>query len=113
MNRKLKQILKNQTDIVKKMFPEVYIEVKMYGYETFICIDSLEISNKEEYKSLIVSFIKENDSNGFLEVFWGVNSSLTKDDLMLLEKNKKNPPLKGAKAAPRSKKLMVNSRVNT
>ena len=103
MNQKLKQTLKNQTDIIKDMFPDVYIEVKMHGDEIFICIDSQEISNKKEYESLIVSFIKENDRNGFLEVFWGVNSSLTKDDLMLLEKNKKRHPFKGAKATPSAK----------
>jgi len=85
MNKKYKQLIKKHIDIIKSMYPEVYIEVEMDGDEIFISIDSLEISNEVEYEALINNFIEEYDRKGFANIFWGVNSSLTNDDLHLLK----------------------------
>ena len=91
MNQKLAQMIKKHIGIIKEMYPEVYIEVKMIYDDILIGIDSLEISNKKEYESLMYSFIKEYDKKGFFYVYWGVNSSLTKDNLLLLENPVKKP----------------------
>jgi len=84
MNKKLKQLLKKHVDTIKSIY-EVYIEVKMVGDDILIGIDSLEISNREEYEDLIYTFIKEYHRRGFANIFWGVDSTLTKDELHLLE----------------------------
>jgi len=85
MNKKYKQLIKKHVDTIKSVYPDVYIEVEMDGDEIFIGISSLEISEKMEYETLLDDFIKEYHRKGFVNIFWGVNSSLTGDDLHLLE----------------------------
>ena len=91
MNKKYKQTIKKHVNLIKSMYPELYIEVIKDWDEIFISIDSQDISNREEYVDLIYSFIKEYHRKGLANVFWGVNSSLTKDDLHLLEDDVKTP----------------------
>ena len=85
MNKKLKRLIKKHVDIVKSMYPEVYILVEIDGVEIFVSIDSHEISDEERYEFLMYDFIKEYESKGYLNIFWGVNENLTCDDLSLLE----------------------------
>ena len=85
MNKKLKRLIKKHVDTVKSMYPEVYIEVEEDGDEIFVCIDSLDISNEVEYEALIIGFIREYHSKGFGAIYWGVNSTLTCDNLVILE----------------------------
>jgi len=85
MNRKLKEMIKNHITTVKYMYPEVYIEVRMVYDDILIGINSHEISDQEEYIDLIYNFTKEYESHGFYNVFWGVNSSLTGDNLMMFK----------------------------
>ena len=91
MNKKFKQVLKKHIDIIKSKYPVVYIEVEMDGNEIFIGISSLDISNEVEYKALLRGFIKEYHEKGLGNIFWGVDSSLTKDNLLLLEDDVKTP----------------------
>ena len=76
---------------MKSMYPEIYIAVRMDGDEIFISISSLEISNRKEYEDLLYNFIKEYHKKGFFNIFWGVKSSLTNDNLHLLEDSVKTP----------------------
>ena len=85
MNRKLKEIIKNHIATVKEMYPELYIEVRMHGNEILISVSSLEISDEAEYEALICDFYEEYDRKILGNIFWGVDLSLTKDDLHLLE----------------------------
>jgi hypothetical protein len=85
MNKKYKKLIKKHVGIIKSRYPELYIEVEMDGDEIFISISSLEISNEVEYETLINDFIDGYDRKGFCNIFWGVDSSLTKDNLHLLE----------------------------
>jgi len=91
MNRKLKEMIKNHITIVKGMYPELYIEVDTHYDDILICIDSQEISNEEEYEDLMYNFTKEYESHGFYNVYWGVNSSLTCDNLMMFKNLIKAP----------------------
>jgi len=85
MNRKLKEMIKNHIITVKSLYPEVYIEVDMHYDEIFIRIDSQDISNEEEYEKLMLEFMDEYDNLGFYGVYWGVNSSLKSDNLMMFK----------------------------
>jgi len=85
MYKKYKQVLKKHVDIIKSTYPEVYIEVRMDWDEIFVCISSLEISDEAEYEDLIYNFIKEYHRKGLGNIFWGVDISLTKDNLHLIE----------------------------
>jgi len=89
MTKKVKQLLKKHVNIVKKMYPELYIEADMIGYDILVYIDSLDISNEERYKDLMYDFIKEYHRKGYFDIYWGVRSSLTCDDLSLLEDSDK------------------------
>ena len=89
MNKKYKQILKKHVNIIKSVYPEVYIEIEMDGDEIFIGIDSQDISNEEKYETLISDFYEEYDTKGFANIFWGVDSSLDNDNLHLLEDHAK------------------------
>ncbi|MCL1865562.1 MAG: hypothetical protein FWF73_07105 [Spirochaetes bacterium] len=91
MNKKLKQLIIKHINIVKSMYPEVYIEVDMIGDDILVGIDSLDISDEERYEDLMVNFIREYHSKGFLNVYWGVNDTLTCDNLSLLENSDKIP----------------------
>ena len=85
MNKKYKQVLKKHIDIIKSMYPELYVAVRMHGDEIFVRISSLEISDEAEYEALICDFYEEYDRKILGNIFWGVDLSLTKDDLHLLE----------------------------
>jgi len=91
MNKKIKQLLKKHVAIVKSMYPEIYIEVTMTYENILIGIDSLDISNEERYVDLLYTFAKEYERKGFADIYWGVNSSLTNDDLAMLEDSVKTP----------------------
>ena len=91
MNKKYKQVLRKHVDIIKSVYPELYIAVIVDGDEIFISIDSQDISNEVKYEALICDFYEEYDSKGLGNIFWGVNSSLTSDNLHLLEDNVKAP----------------------
>jgi hypothetical protein len=85
MNKKVKKLLKKHVNIVKKMYPELYIKVIEIGDDTLVSIDSLDIADEEKYEDLVYDFIKEYDRKGYGNIFWGVDSSLTCDNLVLLE----------------------------
>jgi hypothetical protein len=85
MTKKLKRLLKKHVDIVKSMYPELCIEVGMVIDDILIGISSQNISNEKKYKDLILTFIREYHSKGYYDVYWGVNSTLTCDNLVLLE----------------------------
>ena len=89
MNKKYKQIIKKHVDTIKSMYPELYIEVEKDWNEIFISVSSLEISEEAEYEALICDFYEYYDNNGLGNIFWGVDSSLTKDNLHLLEDHAK------------------------
>ncbi|MCL1865274.1 MAG: hypothetical protein FWF73_05625 [Spirochaetes bacterium] len=91
MTKKVKQQLKKHINIVKKLYPQLYIEVKMIGDNILVSIDSLDISNEAEYKAVILNFIKENDRRGYFDIYWGVNDTLTCDELSLLEDSDEIP----------------------
>ena len=85
MNKRLKQLIKKHVNIVKKMYPELYIKVKMVEDDILVSIDSLDISNEEKYEDLMSDFIEEYDGKGYFNIYWGVNDTLTCDDLSMLE----------------------------
>jgi len=85
MTKKVKQLLKKHINIVKKMYPELYVEVDMVGEDILVSIDSLDISDEEKYEDLIYDFIKEYQRKGYFDIYWGVNDNLTCDNLSLLE----------------------------
>jgi len=89
MNKKYKQVLKKHVGIIKSTYPEVYVEVEEDWDEIFVRISSLEISDEAEYEGLIYTFIKEYHRKGLGNIFWGVDISLTKDNLHLIEDNVK------------------------
>ena len=91
MKRELKHLLKKHIDIVKKLYPEVYIEVEMIGDDILVSIDSHEISDRDDYINLMYSFTKEYDSKGYFDVYWGVDSALTQDNLTFFENLNKKP----------------------
>ena len=91
MNKKLKRLIKKHVDIVKSMYPELYIEVDMVLDDILVSINSQAISNEERYEDLIYDFFMEYESKGYFDVYWGVNSSLTCDNLALLEDFVKAP----------------------
>ena len=85
MNKRIKQLIKKHINIVKKMYPKLFIDVKMIGENILVGIDSQAISNEVEYEALILEFIKEYDRKGYCDIYWGVSSYLTCDNLTLLE----------------------------
>ena len=91
MNKKYKQVLKKHINIIKSTYPELYIGVKMIYDDILVNINSLEISDSEEYEDLIYNFTKEYEKKGIFNIFWGVNISLTNDNLHLLEDEVKTP----------------------
>ena len=97
MNKRLKQLIKKHIKIVKTIYPELYVEVEIFGDDIFVCIHSLDISNEEKYEDLMCDFIEEYDSKGYFDVYWGVNSSLTCDDLTMLEDFDKIPGRENSK----------------
>ena len=97
MTKKVKQLLKKHVNMVKKMYPELYIAVKMVGEDILVGINSLATSNEAEYKALILSFIREYDRKGYFDIYWGVASYLTCDKLGLLEDFDKIPAAENIK----------------
>jgi len=97
MTKKVKQLLKKHINIVKEMYPELYIAVEMIGYDILVYIDSLDISNEERYEDLMYDFTKEYDKRGYFDLYWGVDSSLTCDELSLLEDSDKIPEKENSK----------------
>ena len=91
MNKRLKQMIKKHVNIVKSMYPELYIEVDMVLDDILVSINSLEISDEEKYEDLIDNFSREYESKGYFDVYWGVASYLTCDNLSLLEDEVKAP----------------------
>ncbi|MCL1864215.1 MAG: hypothetical protein FWF73_00190 [Spirochaetes bacterium] len=91
MTKKVKQQLKKHINIVKKLYPQFYIEVDMIGGDILVSVNSLDIANEAEYEAVILNFIKENDSKGYFDIYWGVDSNLTCDELSLLEDSDKIP----------------------
>ena len=91
MTKKVKQLLKKHINTVKNMYPELYIDVDMVGEDILVAIDSLDISNEERYKKLMSDFIKEYFSKGYFDIYWGVDSNLTCDNVSLLEDIDKIP----------------------
>jgi len=85
MTKKVKQLIKKHVNIVKNKYPQLYIEVDMVGEDILVGINSLAISNEVEYEALILSFIREYDEKGYFDIYWGVSSYLTCDNLTLLE----------------------------
>ena len=72
------------------MYPELYIEVEEDWDEIFVRISSLEISDEAKYEALICDFYEEYDRKILGNIFWGVDISLTNDNLHLLEDSIKN-----------------------
>ena len=105
MKRRQKQLIEKHIKIIKNKYPELFIKVIEVGDDILVSIDSLEISNEVEYETLICGFIKEYDKKGYFDVFWGVDTTLTCDNLSLLEDAVKIPEaeksenFKGKKAA--------------
>ncbi|MCL1864758.1 MAG: hypothetical protein FWF73_02990 [Spirochaetes bacterium] len=98
MTKKVKQLLKKHVNIVKKMYPELYIEVDMIGGDILVSVDdSQDISKEAEYKAVILNFIKEYHRRGYFDIYWGVDSNLTCDDLSLLEDSDKIPGKENSK----------------
>jgi hypothetical protein len=97
MNKRVKQLIKKHVNIVKKMYPELYIEVKIVRDNILVGIDSLAISNEAEYEAVILEFIKEYDRKGYIDIYWGVASYLTCDKLDLLEDFDKIPAAENIK----------------
>ena len=91
MNKKLKQLIKKHVDIVKSMYPELYIEVDMVFDDILVGIDSHEISEEERYEDLIYDFAKEYESKGYFNIHWGVSDKLPCDNLALIEDFVKTP----------------------
>jgi len=91
MNKKLKRLIKKHVDIVKSIYPEVYIAVKMVYDDILVSIDSYDISEEERYEDLVDNFNEEYERKGYYYVYWGVNDTLTCDDLSLLEDFVKTP----------------------
>ena len=91
MNKKLKQLLKKHITEIKSMYPEVYIEVDMVIDDILVDIGSHKISDEERYEDLIDKLNAEYDEKGYYYVYWGVDSSLTCDNLALLEDVVKEP----------------------
>ncbi|MCL1864928.1 MAG: hypothetical protein FWF73_03865, partial [Spirochaetes bacterium] len=50
-----------------------------------------DISNEERYEAVILNFIKEYHRRGYFDIYWGVNDTLTCDELSLLEDSDKIP----------------------
>jgi len=91
MNRKLKQLIKKHVDIVKSMYPELYVEVDMVIDDILIGIGYTDISDEERYEDLVDNFNKEFRRKEFLNVYWAVNDTLTSDNLALIEDFVKTP----------------------
>ena len=91
MTKKVKQLLRKQVNIVKNMYPELLIQVDMIGEDILVGIDSLNISKEKKYKDLMYDFIKEYHKKGYFDIYWGVSSYLTCDNLDLLEDLVKTP----------------------
>ena len=85
MNRKLKEILKKDITIIKEMYPEVHVEVRIINDNICICIDSLETFNERKYMELIYDFSEECENLGFFHVVWGVCEPRTSDELMMFK----------------------------
>ena len=85
MTKKVKQLLKKHINIVKKMYPELYIEVDTEGDDILVSVDSWDIADEAEYEALIVTFIREYHKKGYFNICWGVDDNLTCDNLSLLE----------------------------
>ena len=97
MTKKVKQLLKKHISIVKKMYPDLYIEVDMIGEDILVSVDdSRDISDEDEYKALILTFIREYQSKGYFDIYWGVDSNLTCDNLSLLEDVVKIPEIENS-----------------
>ena len=91
MTKKVKQLLKKHVNMVKSMYPELFIKVEMIGEDILIGINSQAISNETKYEALILSFFREYHRKGYADIFWGVASYLTCDKLDLLEDFDKIP----------------------
>ena len=85
MNKRRKQLIKKHVGIVKSIYPEVNIAVRMVMGNILVNINSLKISNEAKYEALIYDFVEEYDKKRYFDIIWGVNSSLTSDNLSLLE----------------------------
>jgi len=94
MNKKLKRMIKKHVGIVKSMYPELYIKVIMVIDDILVSVSSLEISEEERYEDLMYDFIKEYEREGYWDVYWGVDDTLTCDKLELLEDFVKLPEKK-------------------
>ena len=78
-------MIKKHIKIVKSMYPELYIEVDMVINDILVGINSLDIYDEEKFEDLMDKFSDEYESKGYFNIYWGVNSSLTCDNLTLLE----------------------------
>ena len=94
MNKRIKQLIKKHINIVKDMYPELYIAVIMIGDNILVDVDSQAISNEEKYEDLMYDFIREYHRKGYADIYWGVNSTLTRDNLDLIEDFVKAPEVK-------------------
>ena len=91
MKKRVKQLIKKHVNIVKVMYPELYVAVLMIGDNILVDIDSRDISNEERYIDLMYDFIKEYHRKGYADIYWGVDTNLTCDNLSLLEDSVKTP----------------------
>ena len=91
MNKRLKRLIKKHVDIVKSMYPELYVEVDMVIDDILIGIGYTDISDEERYEDLVDNFNKEFRRKEFLNVYWAVNDTLTSDNLALIEDFVKTP----------------------
>jgi len=91
MYKKYKQILKKHIKTIKSIYPELYVEVRMINDDIVVHINSFEIYDSEEYDDLIYNFTKEYEKKGIFNIYWGINISLTKDNLLLLEDDVRTP----------------------
>jgi hypothetical protein len=61
-------------------------------------MDSSDIFDKKEYVNLLYDFSEEYESKGFLNIWWGVDSTLTQDNLTFFGNLNKRPKKKERKA---------------
>jgi len=97
MKKRLKQLIKKHIKIVKSIYPELYIDVKMVGDDILVGINSLKIANEKRYEDLMNDFIDEYENKGYYYVYWGANDNIICDNLSILEDLVEEPEIENFK----------------
>lgn len=84
LNQEIKNMLLADIYEAKYLFNDIPVKVVEHNDEIFVLTNSYDLSDNQDFQLLIYNFKQKYISKGVFDIFWGIDTSFTADELDLL-----------------------------